>query len=97
MYRGMFYHAWPSKALMCPHEVECACANNTTRGTFTANAFRVKSVPGDWPALYINLHKAIQAGDRSLLEVTEEQYVDVIKLIELGLKSSEEGRVLPFD
>ena len=82
---------------MCRHDVERACAAKSTRGSVTADAFRVKSVPGDWPALYANLHEAIQARDSSLLAVTEKQYVDVIKLIDLGLKSSEEGRVLPFE
>lgn len=58
---------------------------------------RVRSVPGDWPALYENLYDAIATRDASRLAVKEEEYVDVIRLIELGLQSSAEGRVLPFE
>jgi hypothetical protein len=46
--------------------------------------------------LYADLYDAVKSGDSSGLAVREDQYIDVIKLIELGLKSSEEGRVLPF-
>ena len=62
-----------------------------------ADDARVDSVPGDWPALYANLYDAVKSGDASGLAVREEQYIDVIKLIELGLRSSEEGKVLPFN
>jgi predicted dehydrogenase len=44
--------------------------------------------------LYTNLHEAISSRDSSKLEVKAEQAVDVLRLIELGLQSSREGRIM---
>ncbi len=60
-----------------------------------ADDVRYESLPGDWPKLYRNLHGVIVSGDRSKLAVKPEETVDVLKLIDLGNRSSKEGRVIP--
>lgn len=56
---------------------------------------RYESVPGDAPEIYPNLYGAIRKGDRGRLAVKPEETVDVLKLIELGKRSSQEGRIIP--
>lgn len=56
---------------------------------------RYPSERGNGPYLYTNLHQAISSSDASKLEVKPEQAVNVLRLIELGLQSSREGRVMP--
>ena len=55
---------------------------------------RYESVPGNAPGLYENLYEVLVSGDRSKLAVKPEEAVDVLRLIELGKKSSLEGRVI---
>ncbi len=57
-------------------------------------SYRLESEKGDWPALYTNLHAAISARDPEVLLTKPEQAAEVIRLIELGMQSSREGRVL---
>lgn len=55
---------------------------------------RLKTLDGDYPAIYESLAKAIQAGDQSLYAVTPEQAVLNIRIIEAGFQSSKEGRYI---
>ena len=55
---------------------------------------RYESVPGNAPGLYENLYEVLMSGDRSKLVVKPEEAADVLRLIELGKKSSIEGRVI---
>lgn len=55
---------------------------------------RHPSEPGNGPYLYTNLYEAIRSNDPAKLEVKAEQAVDVLRLIELGLQSSKEGRIV---
>ncbi len=57
--------------------------------------FRYESLPGDAPELYRNLYEVIRSGDRSKLAVKPEETVNVLKLIELVKRSSEEGKIIP--
>ena len=66
-------------------------------GWFVAHADllrRVKSEAGNYPALYSNLYDAITSKDPGRLAVKPEEAVEVLRLIELGVRSSREGRVL---
>ena len=62
---------------------------------YTDAAHRLKSEAGDAPAIYRNLYEVIRSGDRSRLAVKPEETVDVLRLIELGQRSSKEGRIIP--
>ena len=52
----------------------------------------LKTVDGDYPAIYESLANAIRAGDQSLYAVSPEQAVLNIRIIEAGFQSSKEGR-----
>ena len=54
----------------------------------------VESKPGDYRRVYENLHAAITTG--APLEVTAQQALDVIRIIEAARKSMEERRVITF-
>ncbi|OCF59191.1 hypothetical protein L486_03693 [Kwoniella mangroviensis CBS 10435] len=58
---------------------------------------KVPAISGNYKALYENLYESINSGDRSKLSVKSEQVLTVLKIIELARKSSEQGRVLPFE
>lgn len=58
---------------------------------------RLESEQGNYPAFYAQLSEAISQRDPSLLPVQADEAVDVLRLIELGVKSSNEGRVLRLD
>jgi hypothetical protein len=45
-------------------------------------------------SVYESLFKAIKSGDRDLLLVKPEETIQVLKLIELALLSSEQGRTV---
>jgi hypothetical protein len=45
-------------------------------------------------SIYQNLFEAIKSGDRELLLVKPEETIQVLKLIELALLSSEQGRAV---
>jgi predicted dehydrogenase len=55
---------------------------------------RYKSEPGNYPALYTNLHEAIASMNPDRLAVKPEETIEVLRLIELGGQSSREGKVL---
>ncbi|ORY31438.1 oxidoreductase [Naematelia encephala] len=55
---------------------------------------KYKSQAGDYPALYENLYEAISSGDSKKLAVKPEEAIEVIRIIQLGLKSAKEGKVL---
>ncbi len=59
------------------------------------NGVRLESEHGDWPELYRNLYEVMTTGDRTKLAVKPEETVDVLKLIELGKRSSIKGRIIP--
>lgn len=56
--------------------------------------FRLQTVPGDYPAIYENLADAIRKGDQSVFQVSSEQAVLNIRIIEAGFQSSKEGRYI---
>ncbi|KAK8846659.1 hypothetical protein IAR55_005746 [Kwoniella newhampshirensis] len=58
---------------------------------------KAPAVKGDYPDLYSNLFEAIDTGDRDTLAVKGDEVLAVLKIIELGLKSSEEGKVQKFE
>lgn len=54
----------------------------------------VKSANGWYPAIYESMYDAITAKDPSRLAVKPEQVIWNMKIIELGMQSSKEGRVI---
>lgn len=52
------------------------------------------SVKGWYPSIYSNMYDAIVHNDPSRLEVQPEQAIWTMKIIEMGNKSSKEGRVI---
>ncbi|WWD21967.1 hypothetical protein CI109_106455 [Kwoniella shandongensis] len=55
------------------------------------------AVKGNYPALYANLLEAIDSGDRGKLIIRRDQVLAVLKIIELGVKSSDQGRVMKYE
>lgn len=55
---------------------------------------RLKSENGWYPAIYESMYDAITSKDPSRLAVQPEQVILNMKLIELGMQSSKEGRVI---
>ncbi|GAA5986114.1 hypothetical protein JCM5350_004438 [Sporobolomyces pararoseus] len=55
---------------------------------------KVESLKGDYKAWFENVAEAIEANDRTKLIVTPEQAALTIKIIELAIQSSEEGRTI---
>lgn len=55
---------------------------------------RLPSKNGWYPAIYENVYDAITSKDPSKLAVQPDQAIWTMKIIELGNKSSKEGRVI---
>ncbi|GAA6025531.1 hypothetical protein JCM11491_000528 [Sporobolomyces phaffii] len=58
---------------------------------------RVESVPGRYQSWFDNVAEAIESKDRTKLIVTPEQAALTIKIIELAIRSSEEGRTIAVE
>lgn len=52
---------------------------------------------GWYPSIYTSLHDAITSNDPARLAVQPEQAIWTMRLIELGLQSSREGRVIDVE
>ena len=57
----------------------------------------VPTISGQWVRFYENVAKAIESGDRSLLEVKPEEALLVIRLLELCRVSAKEGKTVYVD
>lgn len=67
---------------------------NPTRSTLCRHA----SPAGEYQTLYKSLHDAIRSDKgREALLVKPEEAALVIKIIELGMRASKEGKVLAFE
>lgn len=58
---------------------------------------RYPSPAGSYQTLYKSLYEAIRSGNRDALLVKPEESAEVIKVIELGMKASKEGKVLNYE
>ena len=57
----------------------------------------IPTISGQWVRFYENVAKAIESGDRSLLEVKPEEALLVIRLLELCRVSAKEGKTVYVD
>ena len=53
---------------------------------------RVPALKGDYSLIYSNLYDAVVANDPNVLEVKPEQVIDVLRIVDMVMKSSKEGR-----
>ena len=81
------------KEALAPGE-KCVVSDHHSSSGRPLTAARIKSVKGNYPAIYENLYDAIVDGDINRLAVTPEQAIMNIRVIEAGLRSSREKRTV---